>query len=117
MPKLKGKNGEWTLPQVEAWHERKPRIRFVNRPWIRRDARIFVIGACTAVWISASLRRHGFQVTTHPDGHFYNSRSLLQALQVASRDWPKREEEPIWQTSSGFMDPFALSYRDALPSR
>ena len=116
MAKLVGKNGEWNLPHVHQWSERARDLRFDNVPLIDKSTKLFMLGACATVWISAGLRRRQFKVTTHPDGHFYNVRSIRQAVELTRGGWPERDAEPIWQVKDGFVDPFAKSYTEILPN-
>jgi len=117
MPKLSAKNGAWDLPHVHEWKDRQRDLRVTPTPLVDEGTRVFMMGTCVAVWIAAALRRAGYKsVSTHPDGHLMNTRSMRQVVDAAFGGWPQRELEPIWKTAKGFVDPFAKSHTEVLPS-
>jgi hypothetical protein len=98
------------------WSDRTPRLDGVRAPFISKGSRLVMLGACASIWMTAALRRWGFRVATHPDGHLYDSKTLRQAVLQTVGRWPERADEPLWELDEGWMDPFAKSYTEVLPS-
>lgn len=113
---LRGKLGEWNVPHAHDWSERARDLKVPYTPIIQRDSRVFVVGACVSVNLAACMRRLKLKVDTHPAGHFYSSAGIRQQVEAAFGGWPERDSEPIWKLAKGYIDPFAMSHREYLPS-
>ncbi len=118
MPFLEGKRGTWEFDHVHTWRGRHSEPEVVPHQLFDRASNLFFLGSCAAVWLTATLRRWGFNAKSHPDGHLYDTKTILQAVRAANEEWPQRDTEGVWELpdGKGFLDPFAKSYTQVLGS-
>jgi hypothetical protein len=114
MAKLTGKLGEWQLPHVHMWKDRRPQIQWTRQPLISPDTSIATIGSCFASEIAAAMGRFELKGAMHPGGLFYTTPSIRQEIERIFGGWPQYRDEPYWKVADGYVHPFK-SYYHAVP--
>lgn len=106
MAKLTGKLGEWDLPHVHMWKDRRAQIQWTPTPLIGPETRMATIGSCFAAEIAAAMTRFKLNGAMHPGGLFYTTRSIRQEIERIFGGWPQYKDEPYWKVQDGYVHPF-----------
>jgi GSCFA family len=106
MPILKSRLGDWDLPDVHAWSERRDVIRAEPRVVITPETRVATIGSCFAQELAKMMGTVGIAGGMHPAGLFYSTATIRQELERMAGRWDARSSEPPWRVGDGFVDPF-----------
>jgi hypothetical protein len=81
MAVLSGKWGQWTLPHVHMWKDRKARLISAPAELIRPDSKIATIGSCFAAELASAITRLNLDGAMHPAGLLYNTKSIRQEFE------------------------------------
>ena len=106
MPELRSRLGTWHLDNVHAWSERTLEMRAPESIVIRPDTRVATIGSCFAEELAKMMAKVNVNGAMHPSGLFYSTASIRQELESLAGGWPERDDEPLWRTPGGLVDPF-----------
>jgi hypothetical protein len=112
MPVLSGKLGQWILPYVHMWKDRKKNLIFTPAPVIGPTTKIATIGSCFAAELATAMTRLNLDGAMHPAGLFYNTKSIRQEFERIFEDGTAAHELGVWETKDGFIHPLK-SYRKA----
>jgi hypothetical protein len=115
MAKLVGKIGEWDLPHVHMWKDRKKHIQCPRIPLISSTNRIATIGSCFAAELAKAMDRLQLNGAMHPTGLFYNTRSIRQEIERIFGIWTGYDQEPYWRVNGGFVHAFK-DYKRVFPT-
>ena len=106
MPILKSRLGDWDLPNVHAWSERRLEMRAPSVVLIRPDTRVATIGSCFAEELASMMSEVGIRGAMHPGGLFYSTATIRQELERIAGGWPERSTESLWAVDGSWVDPF-----------
>src|SRR6187549_3174872 len=105
MPELHSRLGTWHLDNVHAWSERTLEMRAPESVVIRPDTRVATIGSCFAEELAKMMAKVNVNGAMHPSGLFYSTASIRQELESLAGGWRERDDEPLWRTPGGLVDP------------
>ena len=106
MPTLKSRIGDWELPNVHAWSDRKERILSEPAQIIEPSTKVATIGSCFAQELAKVMGTVDIVGGMHPGGLFYSTATIRQEMERIAGGWPERAAEPLWHVPDGLVDPF-----------
>jgi len=104
--KLSRRGNEWNWEQFHKWREKDTVCKYVNRPVIKKDSKVFTIGSCFAENVATYLETKSLYVHHFPDTIHFFSTSILQELKHLLVE-PQYTTDDLWTTDSGlYAHPF-----------